>query len=196
MTTKQFNYFSFCTRERKSSIGQEKYLSGVHHRNGYKYASNGFIFLRTKSEYDKALEEQCLLKNGKILPNIEKYRRINFDCLIIEDEKIKKEYNSIKIDFIKINEIEKQYKIDKKITEDTIEFYGAFYISFENRVNISLKEFLKFIKAMKYYNIDTLYVHKTEIKPLWCSKENTFLIIMPTSIKCDWVPNCKIYKYE
>lgn len=202
MATKEFNYFSFCTRQRKKSTAQEKYLSGVHHRNGYKYASNRFIFLRTKSEYDKTLEEQCLLKNGEILPDIEKYRRINFDCLIIEDEQIKKEYIPIKIDFDKIKEIETQYKneieklskIDKNNTDDTIKFYSLYFISFENRVNINIKEFLKFIKAMKHYNIDTLYVHKTEnCKPLWCSNENTNLIIMPMYIDTER-DDIKIYK--
>ena len=157
MTKKEFNYFTFCTKEKKTTIEQEKYLCGVHHRNGYKYATNRLIFIRTKSEYDKTLEEQCLLKNGEILPNIEKYRRINFDSIIIEDEQIKKEYIPIKIDFDKINEIEKLYKyeqaklskIDKNNTDDTIKFYSLYVISFENRVNINVLEFLKFIKAMK-----------------------------------------------
>lgn len=201
MTKKEFNYFSFCTRQRKKSTAQEKYFSGVHHRNGYKYATNGLIFIRTKSEYDNTLEEQCLLKNGEILPDIEKYRRINFDCIIIEDEQIKKEYIPIKIDFDKINEIEKLYKYEQeklsKIDKNnTIDFkvYSLYVISFENRVNINVLEFLKFIKAMKHYNIDTLYVHKTEnAKPLWCSNENTNLIIMPMYIDTER-DDIKIYK--
>lgn len=201
MAKKEFNYFSFCTRQRKKSTAQEKYLSGVHHRNGYKYASNGFIFIRTKSEYDKTLENQCLLKNGEILPNIEKYRRINFDQIIIEDNKLKKEYTPIKIDFDKINEIEKLYKYEQeklsKIDKNnTIDFnvYSLYVISLENRVNINVLEFLKFIKAMKHYNIDTLYVHKTEnAKPLWCSNENTNLIIMPMYIDTER-DDIKIYK--
>lgn len=200
MAKKEFNYFTFCTRQRKSAIGQEKYLSGVHHRNGYKYASNGFVFIRNKSEYDKTLEEQCLLKNGELLPNIEKYMRLNFDSLIITDEKIKKEYNSIKIDFDKINEIEKLYKyeqekiskLDKNDTSD-FKFYSLYVISFENRVYINLLEFLKFIKAMKHYNINTIYIHKTENKPLWCSNENTNLIIMPLNIDTER-DDIKIYK--
>lgn len=201
MAKKEFNYFSFCTRQRKKSTAQEKYLSGVHHRNGYKYASNGFIFIRTKSEYDKTLENQCLLKNGEILPNIEKYRKINFDQIIIEDNKLKKEYTPIKIDFDKINEIEKLYKYEQeklsKIDKNnTIDFnvYSLYVISLENRVNINVLEFLKFIKAMKHYNIDTLYVHKTEnAKPLWCSNENTNLIIMPMYIDTER-DDIKIYK--
>ena len=201
MAKKEFNYFSFCTRQRKKSTAQEKYLSGVHHRNGYKYASNGFIFIRSKSDYDKTLENQCLLKNGEILPDIEKYRRLDFDSLIIEDVQIKKEYIPIKIDFDKINEIEKLYKYEQeklsKIDKnDTIDFkvYSLYVISFENRVNINVLEFLKFIKAMKYYNIDTLYIHKTEIcKPLWCNNENTNLIIMPLYIDTER-DDIKIYK--
>lgn len=201
MAKKEFNYFTFCTKERKKAIAQEKYLSGVHHRNGYKYASNGFIFIRNKSEYDKTLENQCLLKNGEILPDIEKYRRLDFDSLIIEDDQIKKEYIPIKIDFDKINEIEKLYKYEQeklsKIDKnDTIDFkvYSLYVISFENRVNINVLEFLKFIKAMKYYNIDTLYIHKTEnCNPLWCNNENTNLIIMPLHIDTER-DDIKIYK--
>lgn len=201
MAKKEFNYFSFCTRQRKKSTAQEKYLSGVHHRNGYKYASNGFIFIRSKSDYDNTLENQCLLKNGEILPDIEKYRRLDFDCLIIEDEQIKNNYIPIKIDFDKINEIEKLYKYEQeklsKIDKNnTIDFnvYSLYVISFENRVNINVLEFLKFIKAMKHYNIDTLYVHKTEnAKPLWCSNENTNLIIMPMYIDTER-DDIKIYK--
>lgn len=202
MAKKEFNYFTFCTKEKKNLIEQEKYFCGVHHRNGYKYATNKFIFIRNKSEYDKTLENQCLLKNGEILPNIEKYRKINFDQIIIEDEQIKKDYIPIKIDFDKINEIEKLYKyeqkklsnLDKNNTDDTIKFYSLYVISFENRVNINLLEFLNFIKAMKYYNIDTLYIHKTEnSKPLWCANEKTNLIIMPIYIDTER-DDIKIYK--
>ena len=202
MTKKEFNYFTFCTKEKKNLTEPEKYFCGVHHRNGYKYASNMFIFIRNKSEYDKTLEGQCLLKNGQILPNIEKYRRINFDNIIIEDNKRKKEYIPIKIDFDKINEIEKLYKyeqqklskIDKNDTDNTIKFYSLYVISFENRAYINLLEFLKFSKAMKYYNIDTLYIHKTEnVKPLWCANENTNLIIMPFDIDTER-DDIKIYK--
>ena len=49
---------------------------------------------------------------------------------------------------------------------------------------------------MKYYNIDTLYVHKNEEgKPLWCSNSNTNLIIMPMYIDTER-DDIKVIKYS
>jgi len=93
-------------------------MTGIFHSEGYKAATDGYIAISYKSDYAPELEGKIIDKTGSPVNDVfPMYRNV-----IPEDKNLT--YQDI--DFLKVLELEREYKADKKLNK---ELFGLVCIS-------------------------------------------------------------------
>lgn len=118
----KFDYFKYVSKEEVKQV-----LTGVYHDNGFKVATDSFILIAFKDEYDMGeLEGKVLKKDGTILTDV-KYPnwRIVIPDLTVRDKKSE----TVQIDFTKWDEIMAMWKAEKKVGEEkkAVKVGSAYY---------------------------------------------------------------------
>ena len=98
----KLNLFAFCGK--KDQLRDS--ILGIHHSEGYKYATNLWLAVKVKSEYNPEFEGKII--DAKMQTIDEKYPNIN--GVIPKDEQMR----YIPFNFSRILKIEKEFKLDKK----------------------------------------------------------------------------------
>lgn len=109
----KFDYYKFVSKDELRPV-----LTGVYHDNGFKVASDAFILVAIKDDYDVCeLEGKVLKKDGTILTDV-KYP--NWRAVIPDLTSEKHGYRTevVKIDFDKWMTFMQIYKADKKLNQE------------------------------------------------------------------------------
>lgn len=136
----KFDYFKYVSKDELRPI-----MVGVYHDNGFKVATDAFILVAIKDEYDESeLEGKVLKKDGTILtdgkyPN---WRAVIPDLTIGE-----KKSESVKVNFTKWDEIMTIWKAEKKVGEEkkAVRVGKAYY---------SVEKFNLLVLALKRLGVD------------------------------------------
>lgn len=103
----KFDYYKFVSKDERRLI-----MTGVFHDNGFKVASNCHILIAIKDEYDRGeLDGKVVSKDGAFIESKYPIWRAVIPDLTVG--KMKSE--SVKIDFVKWDEIMATYKAEKKV---------------------------------------------------------------------------------
>ena len=157
-------------------------MKGTTHMGGYLYATDGHILAKVKSDYTVELEGVILTKNGLIYRN---EKLLNFDSVIPNLDDIK----PLKIDFKKVLDIEKQYKIDKKTDNDK----NKLYIIKINDCYFNIKLFSVIARFSIAYQIEDIYLTGSTRPLVVQNKElDATALIMPILINDKY--SAKIYE--
>lgn len=131
----KFDYYKFVSKDPIRPI-----LCGVYHDNGIKVASNSFILVAIKDEYDRGeLDGKVVGKDGAFIED--KYP--NWRAVIPDLTIGKKRSEVIKINFTKWDEIMATWKAEKKVGEEkrVVRVGNAYYkVELFNLLVLALKK--------------------------------------------------------
>jgi hypothetical protein len=159
------------------AISSQGNLARIEHRDGFMYASTAYSIFKIRSAYDSNLEGKVVYKNGTIRRAV----GTTFESTIrgyktqIEEKK-----RSIKIDFDRLKEVDKEARALKKILGRD---YKAI-ISFKGRIHFYYDDLLRLFKFMESSGIDTIEYYAGEEKSnvvMAESADGNVGIIMPLS---------------
>lgn len=112
----KFDYYKFVSKDEVRPV-----LTGVYHDNGFKVATDAFILVAIKDEYDDELECKVLKKDGTLLTTDAVYTKYPNWRAVIPDltaSAREKKTEAVKINFAKWNEIMATWKAEKKVGEE------------------------------------------------------------------------------
>ena len=176
-TETKFDLYQFTNNK-----GLRAFEWGIMHKDGYMYATDSHILARVKAEYNQDLEECFVTKKGEIYQN---EKLPPFDAVIPNIDDIK----PLKIDFKKVLEIEKQYKIDRKADDDKNKVY---VIKINDRY-FNIKLFSVIARFSIAYKIEDIYLTSTTKTAIIQNKElDATAIIMPIILNDKY--SAKIYE--
>jgi hypothetical protein len=174
-----------------------KFMTGVYHKDGYKYATNGCVAIKIKADYpdkfeDKIVSPELTYIDGQF-PNIAKVIPDLSDMVELTDvspnDVLVKEFKSLK----------QLFSIHKKIGH-----WQAFNYVLPNRSKILFETWEKVIHFMEIYPDAKLYAHKEdgEEKSLMLISDDALLVFMPgrpfanedTPLGYNW--SFEYYNYE
>lgn len=159
------------------AISSKGSLAHIEHKDGFMYASTAHSIFKIRAEYDSNLEGKVVYKNGTIRRAV----GTTFESAIrgyktqIEEKK-----RSIKIDFDRLKEVDKEARALKKILGRD---YKAI-ISFKGRIHFYYDDLLHLFKFMESSGIDTIEYYAGEEKSnvvMAESADGNVGIIMPLS---------------
>lgn len=142
----KFDYYKFVSKDELRPI-----LTGVYHDSGFKVATDAFILVAIKDEYDESeLEGKVLKKDGTILKTDGVYTKYPNWRVVIPDltaSAREKETEAVKIDFAKWDEIMTTWKAEKKVGEEkrAVRVGKAYY---------SIEKFNLLVLALKRFGVD------------------------------------------
>lgn len=160
--------YDFCAKDNLRPA-----LTGVYHKNGYKYATDAFILCKMKQDYAPELEGHVVLRDGSILSK-DRYASVsNYDAVLprkLDD------YVSVKIDFAQLQQWGKEAKLHKKTYgKDSVQLV---YVYQDHSFRIEY--LIRVAAAMKELGTTELHVHKTmRTRPAVVRTEGATIIIMP-----------------
>lgn len=140
------------------AISSKGNLANIDHKDGFMYASTVFSLFKIRAEYDSNLEGKRVYKNGAIRGAIGSTYESTFRTY---KTWIEEKRRSIKIDFDRLKEVDKEARALKKILGRDYEAI----ISFKGRVYFYYKDLLHFFKFMESSGIDTFEYYAGEEKP-------------------------------
>lgn len=141
-------------------------LSGVFHKDGKVYATEGHILCRLSRTYDEANEGKVIDKTGKEIEG----RYPNADSIIPNTEG----WKSIPADFTKINEARKTWAAHKKLYKKKAE--GRFIIGNQE---VKMDYLFMMTDLMMELGINEFLQSENNYRPLTARDDNNDIIIMP-----------------
>ena len=169
----KFNFYDFVSKD-----AYKECMEGVFHTNGWMVASNSHILIASKENYDDKFEGKVLRKDGSVIDTTEISRRYP------KWEGIKpsfKETESYKIDFSKLEEWMKLYKVHEKMMTAKEKKRHIEYMKIGNNY-YNLKMFYTFARGMKYLGAGSIIqsIGKDgEKKVGYVDTEKGWAVIMP-----------------
>jgi hypothetical protein len=139
------------------AISAKGSLANIEHKNGFMYASTSYSIFKIRSSYDANLEGKRVYKNGMIKGAINSTFE---NCIQMYRGWIEEKKKTIKIDFNRLKEIDKEVRALKKILGKD---YRAI-ISFKGRMHFYYEDLLHFLKFMESSGIDTFEYYGGEEK--------------------------------
>ena len=124
----KFDYYKFVSKDELRPV-----LTGVYHDNGFKVATDAFILVAVKDEYDESeLAGKVLRKDGTILKTDGVYTKYPNWRVVIPDlttSAREKKTETVKINFTKWDEIMATWKAEKKVGEEkrAVKVGNAYY---------------------------------------------------------------------
>ena len=144
----------------------------VFHDSGFKVASDCYILIVLKEEYDSELEGKLLKKDGTIETKYTTYPK--WRDIIPNPQLI--EMVPVKLDFDKIRGFESEYKA--KVTAQGIKYRDA-YVRVTESCAFKLNYLMKAVKFMEHIGADTLMVAADGRKAALATSGENKLIVMP-----------------
>lgn len=83
-----FDIFSWCS---KSGYENRRFMKGVNHLNGYRFATDSKVLVRIREDYPEEFEGQCLSKSGELYADKEGLMRFGKDVEYVLDNARKNE---------------------------------------------------------------------------------------------------------
>lgn len=139
----KFDYYKYVCKDELCPV-----MCGVYHDSGYKVATDTFLLVAIKEDYDMGeLEGKTLLKDGTIIGQ-EKGRFPNWRSVIPNPKQ--PDYSRVEIDFDKWSEIYSTWKAEKKVGEqkEYVKVGPAYY---------KVELFHLFVAAMKRIGTSELF---------------------------------------
>jgi hypothetical protein len=155
----KFNLFDYINTSKYA----REYQQGIYHIDGLKVATDSFIMAICKEDYSKELEGKIISKKGEEI--FAKYP--NFKAIIPSNDLL----NFVKIDFKKVLDIEKEFKVLKKISKDIKGFVKI------NDVYFNITLFSKLAKFCMEFNIDSIGVKEYKIAKAY--KGDNMILLSP-----------------
>lgn len=173
----KFNLYDFCDKSKKEKALRPA-LTGVYHKNGYKYATDAFILCKLKQDYKTELEDNIVLKDGSILSKDEYIRLPDYDSVIPTDLR---QYQSIEIDIDKFPQWNKEAKLHKKqCKQQRQRSMELVCMGNEILTTFAFDLLNTAVSAMAEIGTNKIYVHKTERrKPAVVKTDNCDIVIFP-----------------
>lgn len=145
----------------------------VYHDKGFKVASNGYILVAIKEEYEAELEGRLMLKNGRLAPENE-YLYPRWRDVIPNTELM--EMVPAKIDFDKLKGFEADFKAKMKAADRK---YATTAVRVTENCWFKLEYLAKLAKAMAHIGTDTLMVNADGRRAALASTDMGKAILMP-----------------
>ena len=134
-------------------VGKDKIrpaMEGVYHDGGFKVATDSYMLITLKEEYDPELERRLMRKDGTLMDPETRYPKWRD---VIPNPELE-EMTSVVLDFAKIREIEADFKVKKKLRD----VLG--YIKVNEMYTFKLPLFLKMVRFMEHIGTNELLVVK------------------------------------
>jgi hypothetical protein len=169
----KFNLWDYAMKDTLNNV-----LGCIFYDNGYKVATNGFILAVLKEEYDSTLDGRLMKKDGTFYTD-GKYPNWTRVIQSINGD-------TIRIDFSKIMEFERDYKVKKKLNKNL-----------EGIIKISTHYFrldliIKSVKFMEYVGTDEFIINPSGVA---CAvKGDNRLVVMPLTVNFSIDDNCVLYE--
>lgn len=169
----KFDLYSLCA----SGKEPQTCLTGIYHKNGYKYATNAYVLCKTKADYPKELEGRVVLPDGSLLS--EDARVYNYDDVVNIDTA---NYVSVDVDFAKVREFSKEAKQHKKIFKK----HSRHFINVYRDTSVSFNTFEKAVTAMQAFGITNILVNpKYRNRMIVAKNDTTSIVFLPTVASID-----------
>lgn len=160
----KFDLYELCAPKDREAY------AGVAHLNGYKYATDGGMLAKIKTEYPQELEGRMVLKNGSFAPEYVRFPR--YDSVIPNTDG----WKEFKVDFSEFAESKKlanaHWKEHKKDPS-----YRAIVILNEE-IQLSYWKFEKLLKLMKELNTDVVY-YINNTRAIVVKEKDSVCLLMP-----------------
>lgn len=133
-----------------------KGLTGVYHKDGYKQASNGFVYVQLKEDYPKQYEGKVVYKDGTVInADPPKYQNVLPNL---------KEYTPYKVDVDELERVRKVQAERSRLDEDYLKHYVV--LGKKGKVSDGMAAFdpvffKRITEFMKAKNTDTILLHNT-----------------------------------
>lgn len=169
----KFDLYSLCA----SGKEPRTCLTGIYHKNGYKYATNAYVLCKTKADYPKELEGRVVLPDGSLLS--EEARVYNYDDVVNIDTA---NYVSVDVDFAKVREFSKEAKQHKKIFKK----HSHCFINVYGDTSVNFNTFEKVVNAMQAFGITNILVNpKDRNRMIVANNDTTSIVFLPSAASID-----------